>query len=87
VPSRSSAAKTSPATSDVRSGSTQLQESVSTTSGPAQPVWLIQRPKTVSDGSELCRLTIATSRAGPSQQAASATRTGHWASSLTSSKR
>ena len=87
VPSRSSVAKTSPATSDVSSGSTQLQENVRTTSDPAQPVWLIQRPKTVSDGNELCWLMIATSNAGPSQQARSARRIGHWASSLTSSKR
>ena len=71
MPSRSSAAKTSPATSDVSSGSTQLQENVRTTSAPAQPVWFIQRPKTVSDGSELCRLMIATNSAGPSQQASS----------------
>jgi len=80
-------AKTSPATSDVSSGSTQLQENVRTTSDAAQPVWLIQRPKTVSDGSELCPLMIATSTAGPSQQARSARRIGHWASSLTSSNR
>ena len=38
VPSRSSMAKTSPATSDVRSGRSQLQENARTTSGPAQPV-------------------------------------------------
>jgi hypothetical protein len=41
----------------------------------------------VSDGNELCRLMIATSNAGPSQQARIARRIGHWASSLISSKR
>ena len=87
MPSRSSLANTSPATSDVSSGSTQLQQNVRTTSDPAHPVCPIQRPKTVSDGNELCRLMIATSSAGPSQHASSARRIGHWASSLTSSKR
>jgi hypothetical protein len=87
VPSRSSAANTSPATSDVSSGNTQLQENDRITSGPAHPVWPIQRPKTVSDGSELCRLTTTTNNAGPRQQATSIRRIGHWASSLTSSKR
>ena len=38
VPSRSSVAKTSPATTDVSSGSSQLQANAKTTSGPAQPV-------------------------------------------------
>jgi hypothetical protein len=38
VPSRSSLANTSPATSDVSSGSTQLQQNVRTTSDPAHPV-------------------------------------------------
>jgi hypothetical protein len=38
VPSRSSLAKTSPATRDVSSGSTQLQDNDRTTNGPAQPV-------------------------------------------------
>ena len=87
MPSRSSVANTSPATSDVSSGSTQLHENVSTTSDPAQPVWPIQRPKTVSDGNELCWLMIATTSAGPSQQASRPSRTGHCASSLTSSNR
>ena len=41
----------------------------------------------VSVGSELCRLMTVTSSAGPSQQARSTSRIGHWASSLTSSKR
>ena len=64
MPSRSSAAKTSPATSAVSSGSAQLHEKSRTTSAPAQPVAFIQRPKTVSAGSELCRLTTATKTAG-----------------------
>jgi hypothetical protein len=38
VPSRSSEANTSPATSDVSSGSTQLQQNTRTTSDAAQPV-------------------------------------------------
>ena len=38
VPSRSSWAKMSPATSDVSTGSTQVPENVKTTSDPAQPV-------------------------------------------------
>ena len=70
---------------DIRS--LRLQENDRITSGPAQPVWPIQRPKTVSDGNELCRLTTTTNNAGPRQQATSTRRIGHWASSLTSSKR
>ena len=38
VPSRSSVANTSPATSEVSSGSIQLPENARTTNGPAQPV-------------------------------------------------
>ena len=86
VPSRSSAAKTSPATSDVSSGSTQLQRSESTTSDPAQPVCPIQRPKTVSDGSELCA-DDGDEESRPSQQRAATRRIRHWARSLSSSKR
>ena len=85
--SRSSLANTSPATNDVNSGSTQLQENDRATRGPAHPVWCIQRPKTVSAGNELCWLMAATSNAGPIQQARTASRTGHCASSLTNSKR
>jgi hypothetical protein len=87
VPSRSSLAKTSPATTDVSSGRSQLQANARTTTGPAQPVWLSQRPKTVSVGNELCWLMTATTSAGPTQQARSARRIGHLASSLVSSKR
>ncbi len=87
VPSRSSTANTSPATSDVSSGSAHEHEKASTTSDPAQPVACIQRPKTVSAGSELCRLTAATKTAGAIQQATSRRRIRHWANSLTSSKR
>lgn len=87
VPSRSSVAKTSPATRAVSSGSAQLREKSSTTSAPAQPVLCIQRPKTVSAGSMLCRLTTATKPAGAIQQASSSTRIRHWDSSLTSSNR
>ena len=48
---------------------------------------IIQRPKTVSAGSVLCRLTMATKIAGTSQQASSSTRIRHWVSSLTISNR
>ena len=54
VPSRSSAANTSPATSEVSSGSAQVPAKPSTTSDPAQPVACIQRPNTVSEGNVLC---------------------------------
>ena len=67
MPSRSSAAKTSPATSEVSSGSPQLHAKASTTSDPAQPVVCIQRPKTVSVGSDDCELTTATKTAGCEQ--------------------
>lgn len=87
VPSRSSAAKTSPATSEVSSGSAQLPANPSTTSGPAHPVACIQRPKSVSEGSVLCSLTAATKRAGAIQQTRTSSRTRHWETSLTSSKR
>ena len=87
VPSRSSAANTSPAVSEVSSGSAQVHEKPSTTSDPAQPDACIQRPKTVTAGSEVCRLTAATNTAGAIQHAASTSRIRHWDSSLTSSKR
>ena len=87
MPSRSSAAKTSPATSEVSSGSTQLHAKASTTSDPAQPVACIQRPKTVSVGSELCGLTTATKQPGATRQARSTSRIRHWVSSLASSNR
>jgi hypothetical protein len=87
VPSRSSVAKMSPATSAVSSGRAQAREKSSTTSAPAQPVECIQRPKTVSAGSWLCRLTTATKMAGAIQQASKSTRIRHWESSLTSSNR
>jgi hypothetical protein len=67
VPSRSSMANTSPATTEVSSGSTYVPAKVSTTSEPAQPVALIQRPNTVSDGSEPWWLTTLTSTAGMTQ--------------------
>lgn len=54
VPSRSSEANTSPATTEVSSGSAQVPENPRTTSEPAHPVACIQRPKSVSTGSELC---------------------------------
>ena len=54
---------------------------------PAHPVACIQRPNTVSAGSELCRLTSLTSTAGATQQARISSRSRHWESSLTSSKR
>ena len=87
VPSRSSAAKTSPATSEVSSGSAQVHAKPSTTREAAHPVANIQRPKTVSLGSELCPLMAATKSAGASQQATRTIRTRHCASSLSSSKR
>ena len=87
VPSRSSDENTSPATSEVISGSTQLPAKPSTTSAPAQPVACIQRPKSVSAGSEVCWLTTATAIPGPIQHARISSRTRHCARSLTSSKR
>ncbi len=87
MPSRSSTANTSPATSEVSSGSAHVHENDSTTSTPAHPLACIQRPNTVSAGSELCRLTAATNTPGASQQAASSSRMRHCENSLTSSKR
>ncbi len=87
VPRRSSAAKTSPATRAVSSGSAQVQAKLSTTREAAHPVANIHRPKTVSLGSELCPLAAAMKPAGASQQATRTIRTRHWASSLSSSKR
>ena len=87
VPSRSSEAKTSPATTDVSSGSAYVPANPSITSGPAQPVAFIQRPNSVSTGSELCSLTTATNNAGASQQARTSSRIRQAANSLTSSKR
>jgi hypothetical protein len=87
VPSRSSTANTSPATTEVSNGSTYVPAKPSTTSDPAQPVACIQRPNTVSAGSEPCRLTSLTSTAGTTQAARISSRTRHWESSLTSSKR
>ena len=87
VPSRSSEANTSPATTEVSSGSAQVPAKPSTTSGPAQPVACIQRPKRVSAGSEACWLTATTRSAGAIQQARISRRIRHWESSLTSSKR
>lgn len=87
VPSRSSAANMSPATTEVSSGSAQVPAKPSITSGPAQPVACIQRPKRVSEGSVLCSLTPATKSPGAIQQARTRRRMRHWETSLTSSKR
>ena len=87
VPSRSSTANTSPAISDASNGNTYRPEKPSSTSGPAQPVALIQRPKVVSEGSELCWLTTATNPAGPIRHASNSRRTRHCDNSFTSSKR
>jgi hypothetical protein len=87
VPSRSSAANTSPATTEVSNGSTHMPEAPSPTSGAAQPVACSQRPNTVSAGSSPCLAATATTSAGPIQAATSSSRIRHWDSSLTSSKR
>ena len=87
VPSRSSEANTSPATTEVSSGSAQVPAKPSITSGPAHPVACIQRPKRVSTGSVLCWLTAATKSAGAIQQARTSRRIRHCETSLTSSKR
>lgn len=87
VPSRSSEANTSPATTEVSSGSAQVPEKPSITSGPAHPVVSIQRPKRVSEGSVLCWLTAATKSPGATQQASTSRRIRHWETSFTSSKR
>lgn len=87
MPSRSSQANTSPVTTEVSSGSAQVPAKPSMTSGPAQPVACIQRPKRVSVGSVLCALTPATNSAGATQQASTSSRIRHWETSLTSSKR
>lgn len=87
VPSRSSEANTSPATTEVSSGSAQVPAKPSITSVPAHPVACIQRPKRVSEGSVLCWLTAATKRAGAIQQARTSRRIRHCETSLTSSKR
>ena len=82
VPRRSSAAKTSPATRAVSSGSAQVHAKLSTTREAAHPVVNIHRPKTVSLGSELCPLAAAMKPAGASQQATRTTRTRHWREQL-----
>ena len=87
VPSRSSEANTSPATSEVSSGSAQDPEKPRITSGPAHPVACIQRPNRVSTGSAACWLITATKSAGASQHATISRRTRHCESSLTNSKR
>ncbi|GHD30040.1 hypothetical protein GCM10010335_19690 [Streptomyces galbus] len=87
MPSRSSQANTSPVTTEVSRGSAQVPAKPSITSGPAQPVACIQRPKRVSVGSVLCSPTPATNSAGAIQQAGTSTRIRHWDTSLTSSKR
>ncbi len=87
MPSRSSEAKTSPATTEVSNGSAQVPAKPSVTSGPAHPVACIQRPNRVSVGSVLCALTPATKTAGAIQQARSSRRIRHWERSLTTSKR
>src|SRR5581483_3108806 len=87
VPSRSSEANTSPATSEVSSGSAQVPEKPRVTSGPAQPVVCIQRPNRVSEGRLLCWLIPKTAIPGPSQQARIRSLTRHGENCLTSSKR
>jgi hypothetical protein len=77
VPSRSSAANTSPATTETSSGSAHMPEKPSPTTGAAQPVSCSQRPKGVSDGSTPCSLTPTTTTAGPSQAARISRRTRH----------
>ena len=78
VPSRSSAANTSPATREVSNGSAQLPAKPSITSDPAQPVACIQRPKTVSAGSELCWLTSLTNDRRHDPGATISSRRRHW---------
>ncbi len=87
VPSRSSDANTSPAISEVSSGSAHEPENPRITSGPAHPVACIQRPKRVSTGSDACWLITATNSAGASQHATITRRTRHCESNLTDSKR
>ncbi|CAM5382627.1 hypothetical protein SALBM311S_06246 [Streptomyces alboniger] len=87
MPSRSSEANASPATTEVSSGSAHVPAKPSITSGPAHPVACIQRPKRVSVGSVLCPLTAATKSAGAVQQARTSRRIRHCDTSLTSSKR
>ena len=87
VPSLSSAANASPATTEVSNGSPQLHAKASTTKDPAHPLACIQRPKTVSVGRDVWALTAATKPAGATRHTRSTTRSRHWVSSLVSSKR